>query len=671
MGYLPLSRDADAFYVGEVSYNGVKFPPAIHSKARFSPVYDDSGRISKYVRGTLLIEAYLFPGCLETPTSFAGAQGSTADIQVPYHPAPGLAALTDGSNNDVTTDTTMLEVRHRLCEPCQRLSFSYQGSGRVILNDPRYGQLDVDNGPKPKEVSWIPLTNKMAKVTWECEFAFCPGSQNNMMKGTSETVTSAGNRNIPSPYAQFPFEVDISNAPDGTTVRTITGCIEIAQTRLPADASISNGNAHAGASDVFDMLGLEKDILSVFPLLKQFKRRQDFRLSNDRKRVDFTIVDTEIHSDESFGVGIANEDVKLSTAGSLKSGGFRRWNTSLAGTVTVAAGYPKSVGWAEISRLFHKYYLELSSKGRPPLSISGYEVEDGPITSSKTGKSYPILREISLEDDLFSRDLSFSFRWDLFVEPKDLFKATGLFQPMSASETERTNNWDKWVFSMSKVMDTAGYQQLNLTQNDDVVVSLCIPWIGPKPKTVKPPKSLKPKVEKETETTPPTYPTQEQSTQAYLYSAYDNMFWIEAINHTLNHVPLSNQGLLQEKVANTDPRLNTKLTFNQETSGGGVLPEVQVVSHRIRPTTYILHCVGGAVRLGAVPQPPNVEKYGGLAVTKFGQDIIRPYNLGGGVDVVTGNTYSVHGLIWKKSYILPGIPANAKIKSDGHPQIFV
>src|ERR1700751_1700756 len=105
MTVTPLARD-NTFRAGfaegkEVSYNGVKFPPAIHATGSYEPAYDDAGRIRKYIRGKLQIEAILYPGCLDTPIGNV----------IPYYKAVsdsvGVTSIDDGNSHDFTTDTTM------------------------------------------------------------------------------------------------------------------------------------------------------------------------------------------------------------------------------------------------------------------------------------------------------------------------------------------------------------------------------------------------------------------------------------------------------------------------------------------------------------------------------------------------------------------------------------
>lgn len=666
----PLARDANRFRVGEVSYNGVRFPPALHSTGKFNPVYDDSGRIMKYLKGTLTVECYMFPGCIDAKVSVSGGTGTNI-YQLPYYHAADVESLTAGGG-DATTETLMTEIRKRLCEPGQQLTFRDQGFGLIDLNKYTGGPQDVDNGPHPREVKWVPLTNKMARVTWEVDFCFSP---------CADPRTGA----TPSQIAQFPYEVAISTDEKGLTVRTVTGCYEIAMSRYPTNTvstdtgsagriNTPSGNATARGSRPFDLLEIEKTILSYFNLLKQFKRTtQEFRLSNDRKRVDFTIVDSEIASDDAFGPGIADEQVKLSAAGQLSPGAFRRWNVSLNGSIEMMAGYPKSTGYAEIARLFDRYFNQLSTLGDAAKFLRTTTFSEQQVPPSSTERSFPILRNVRYEDDLFGRTLGFSFNWDLFVDPKTLFKATGLFQPIGADNSARNAAWDQWVYSISKVMDTGGYQQLGLNQNDDIVVSLCTPFIGPAPHVNRPPIPVpteQPKPPGGSFKSKGDEIPNAQSKTTNMYSAYDCRFDITAKHHTMSHVPLFASSPVKDSVGSAPNKaLTSGITFPQ--SSGENPTDYQVINHKIRPTTYILTMSGYAIRLGFPPSVPGVETYGDLPVTKVGEDIIKPMLLGGGIDVTTGKDYSIHGLVWKKQYILPSQPLNNKIKSDGHSPIYV
>lgn len=648
---VPFARDARAgSWLGEVSYNGIRFPPALKSQVKFEPVYDASNRVMKYMKASLHIEAYLFPGVLEQTTT-----SPDAIAKLPYEVASAVESSTEFLAGK-TTDVTMVEVAHRLSEPCQRLSFTYQGAGNILLNDAN-SPYDVDNGPKPKVTDWKPLTNKMAKVAWDCEACFSPCSSTN----------SAG---LVSYVAEFPFTVNTSIAENGSTVRIISGSYEVALTRFPnpTTANPPRGEHHAGVSRPFELNDSELFINARFPVMKQFMRKQEFILSNDRKTVDFTLTDTEIQSDEAFGIGCVNENVRLSTAGALNAGGFRKWGTSLSGNIELLAGYPKSYAIAEMGRLFDKFYTQSVTKGKQgPLQVVTSARESDPATN-ENDKSYGILRSIRFSDEIFGRTVDFTFNWDVFTSLETLFDATGIFKPVRKTNSDQNKAWGEWAVSMSEVVDT-GFQDLRFNENDDIIVSLCIPLIqgpassGRVPSTT-PDYRVKDKKVKGDDTS-----DKEKKEAAGTYSHYETQFGVEVEHHTLRHRPLKGIPAYQEQ-ALPNLKQSTQLEFQppSSTNTASLAPDI---FHKIRETSYTLVFSGMAVRLEYPVPVPHIASYGGQPVTRVGEDIILPRKLGNGLDVVTGKSYTLHGLIWQKRYALPLPPSGAVIDSDGHSAIYV
>lgn len=642
----PLARD-NTFRAGfsefkEVSYNGVKFPPAINATGSYEPVYDDSGRLMKYVRGKLHIEAYLFPGCLDPVVSNV----------IPYHApvAPyGVGIVTSGGF-DVTTDTTMNSIRDNLSTPCAHLRFEAQGFGSINLNDSVSGSnFDVDNGPKPKMISWTPLTNKMAKVVWECEFTFSP-------------CYSDGH--FPSYFAQFPFSVSIHTGPAGLTTRTITGKFETALTRIHE------------RSQEYSMKDQEQLVLSFFPVMKQFRRDQNFKFGMDRKTLEFTITDTEINSDDAFAPGCENEEVELSISGALNPGGFRRWAVSLSGSIDLMAGVQKVVAYDEITRLFDHYFRQLAYSGQSPAGdvtpswIEGLEIlkERSPF-----GTSFPILRDVKLTDHIFGRSINFSFHWDLFVNLSTLFKATGLFIPIESSPGGRNRDWTKWKASVETILNAGGYQELGFTQDNDIIVSLCQPLIGkPYPLFPIPGPDKKTKPKKEKPDAKDTTSDPDQTNKYDLYSMFESWFEHEEDSGTVYHTPLTTSSPVQEKLIANLSRKKTS-TYQLPTpssSSSSSIPPPKVLVHKLRPSTHIIVFKGVAIRLGFPVPYANASMHGDKSLLKIGTDLHKPFKVGNGVDVATGKNYSIHGLLWEKRYIVSNTPNNTNTVSDGHSIAF-
>lgn len=666
--HAPLSRQAEDFVVGNLYYNGVNFPPSRKMKGTYEPVYDDSGRIAKYLKGKIEVECILFPGCLEDPAVLAGS--SPSEYVLPYRRAQSVSAVTDGTSKDATTDTTLDEIRKRLSEPCQWLKIDKQGAGYVNLNDPTgLSPKDVNNGPKPQNIRWSPLTNKMAKVEWSIEFCFSPCDN-----------IATGQHSHGHDFCQFPFEVSMDINDRGLAVRTVTGKVELARTRIPTV------NANAGASESFSMLKLEQQILSVFPRGKQFQRTdQKFQMSADRKYVRFSIVDTEINSVDSYGEGILREDVRVTTSSSFDGDGacFTRWMTTMEGSINLIPGYTKVWAWQEMTRLLQRYMFSVAGSGRPPSAISGtsfddyYHLQNLNNTGLNAGQSLAILRNIKYTDNIFDRSVQFSYTWELFVNPDDIFKVTGLFTPIEATHNERDARWNKWLVSTSQIYDSGGWQQVEFNNNMDIVVSLCDAWYGPKATGIptlagQPTKEEKKapgdnKIKNHNKKVLPPPPDKNNKGANGFYSMYDCRFGIDSIHGSMSHTPLYSLPAARETASNYSRMLgdNGSIKLDNNYGSGGVEPPKPVV-HRVRPNTHIITMTGYAQRLGLLPQIPNVNSISGLPVYKIGVDKIRPVLLGGGIDLINGSTYSVHGLAWQKQYIVYGDPSEIKITSDGH-----
>ena len=671
MTVVPLSRDLSKFSVGTCSYNGINFPPVKKCKGTYEPVYDDSGRITKYIKGTLSVDCYLFPGCFE------GKYYEGQDIiRRNYNIAPAVQSTVDAtSNKDYTTDTTLQYVRQYLVEPCQHLKIQYQGFGHIDLNGTEAGSIrDVNNGPKPKLVRWTPLTNKMAHVEWEVEFCYSPCQM---------ISTSSGKQghNI----CQWPFTVSLEVGANGLSTRTISGRVEYRRTRIPSighiDEALPDTSFNtAGISENFSMNTMVRKVISVFPRMAQFKRtKESFVLSNDRKYLEFNIVDEEINSEDAYGEGIAQADVRIITSSNFDAGYFNRWATTLEGTIHLQPGYSKSWAWSEIVRLFTRY-CGTCNQGRPPKNIKLTDVDGTPNkTASSLKSSWAIMRQIKFTDNIFDRSVNFSYSWDLFVEPEDIFAVTGMFLPIEYAHSNRVASWNKWRVGARYVYDYGGWQQLEFAQDKDIVVSLCNPWSGPIPDLNKqypadpikqfkdPTTGAKPKRDNKKDMR-----ANNSVLEQGLYSNYLCAFGMSIGTSTFTHITLFSLPALSETAPDFNLKNSTKPTQlppepTKYDLGGQPIDWGKPISHRIRPQTQILTMQGFAERLGYPPQIPTVESVCGLPVTPIGVTRIEKHPGSSGVNIADGNDYSIHRMSWIKQYMVQGTGSgNFGIKSTGH-----
>lgn len=638
------------FRVGQVSYNGFVFPPAIHSSCKFTPVMDDSNRLMKYMRVDLRIECYLFNGA-----DYPGSNVLTDEYADPLaspnnasNPNSGSDAIANASN--ITTDETMRIARNELLEPGGHLIFTYQGSGNLQINGTS-GPKDVDNGPKPKIISWTPITNKMAKVVWEVSACFSPCAN------TTSGVT-------PSEIAQFPYSVNFEINENGLSVRTLTGVLEMARSM----------SEQSGTSTPYDTIEMQKQITQIFPMIPQFKRRQSYNLSEDRKSLRFSITDTEINSDEAYGPGCIQQDVTLSATASLQDGGFGKWRVALDGSITVAPGWEKRWAYTEISRIFQKIFVKNSVLGHR-LRANSVEQAPGGYYDDSDPDSFPILQSMRYSDELFGRTVSFGFEWGLYCRPLELFKATGLFKPIRNSFGAQVDAWGLWTTSISQLVDNGGYQQMKVTEADDIVVSLCQPLtIGSTSRgTVEPPIEV-PGGEQEPET------DTRDVDAGNSYSRVETKFEVEVDNGTVEHVPLgdespTNPEVYESTVEDLDFMWRRLGPYSTPPSSGvstDPLPAStsKKIMHKTRPSTHTLVFSGYMERLCYPPPIPEVHTYLGVPVYKIGKDYIKHCTLGLGIDLNTGKNYSRHGLYWEQRYALPNPPSSSIIRSDGHPELY-
>ena len=428
MTVVPIARDANSL-IGTLKYNRFTFPPVRKSSGKFEPVYDSSGRVLKYIKGTITVETVVFPGCVDPAVSGVIPRRSAASVIE--------SAINTPLN---TTDVALTYLRYALLEPAQELVIEWQGCGGIHLNDFNgTGVRDVNNGPKPQLLKWTPYGNKAANIEWTVEFCFAPCA----FSGSGEANSS---------IAEFTFSIDTNIGFSGLTTRTISGTYEIPLTRK----SKFQLNLSAGDTYGFNMLEMQVDILKYFPRMTQFKRtNQSFNLSNDRKTVEFSITDEEIDSDDGYGIGIADQDIKITASSSMEGGGggFRVWQVSLDGEITLFAGFPKTYAWNEIAWHYNKLFIEKSVLGIYPkkLGKTDYAYDKIPEPAPGQSRSKAILRGARFTDNLYGRSVSFSYNWQLFCDPRYIFTATGMFQPLEGTWNEREKTWREWVVSLDQI----------------------------------------------------------------------------------------------------------------------------------------------------------------------------------------------------------------------------
>lgn len=462
----------DQFDLGQVTYNGFLFPPALNSSVQCTPVYDDTDRSLMYMMYRIRVEFII-------DLDHVGKLGEAAGENV--------AKDTGASKGSI--DNQIAHLRRQLCQVGRKLHIANIGLGPdLYINDPAINSVwDVTWGPKPRVISWKPLgMNRACSVVWECEVGLVE------CENPSASIKERYQGEVDKPYkkplyfGQLPWNIlqlyynqswDISET--GGSTKTYEAALETRGQINPADIR-----------SVMDCA----DNYRVFfepPLQAGFKRVRSYRLDNKKTRLDITITDQEFESDWPLPPGIVDIDTSYSISSSLlgktpfgNTAAFNTWQASISGSFTLAKGFHPY--WRRV----YPYYLILlliRSRYSPEVPYSSGGGPAGKtiltVTPSMDVKGaipeFAIPLDFSITEDIFSRTFSFSFSFLKWSPPEEAAARLAFGNPpnqyVEVSTNERTqfatmlanagDNWD-WNVWMESVYGTG-----NDTTNNDFLPS--------------------------------------------------------------------------------------------------------------------------------------------------------------------------------------------------------
>ena len=375
-----------------VAYNGITFPsPLTHLRISSRSVFDDAQRTIKYVSYTLELEAVLASG--NAGTSF-----------------------------------TVAAYQQKLQEPGRRLTVSNTGFFEV---DTQLFNADVEFGPKPRLLSWEPLgAHLAARVFWVCEFAISPCVLGEL------NVSYPGIPGGTGQLAAFNYVVGYSISADGLSARSVTGFLETWLDRINGSRLTSR------TADDYRFL-----IKPTVPL--GFRRvRQEFTLSQDRRRLDFAIVDEEIDSDRPLAGGAVQMQVRQRVgADAEKKGGMNVWDGEFTGTIKIDRGRSQSDAWV-IFLITIRERLKW---------IKDHSFAGGGV----------MLLGLEFDEEIFGRTASFALRYRQFTTLDGILEASGLWQSVPGTD------WGLYRTSLQQAWSERGHAQLRYNPGQDVIIDLC------------------------------------------------------------------------------------------------------------------------------------------------------------------------------------------------------
>lgn len=352
----------------------------------------------------------------------ADGSGRTVAYNVYTITIRGPAYVAGGS-----TESILPDMRTRLTAYAGEFRYVNKGLGPLIINIPGGGGTrDVIWGPKPTLLRFKPM-GIAAEVTWSVEIAIpdCEHAQTQFR------------------LMEFVFRLVFSIDSSGYTRRTYSGYLRIPQTRRSVrDKKLS---------DTADRY--RETIVPVLP--PGFQRiSQDYPLSEDKCRLDFTIVDEEMPPNiPPPGIQRATASHSISTSDHIAS--TTRWHGTLQASYEVGRDQDKSVA-------FHAFARWLQER-RQIIERNAFV---GPVKDP----SRVIVNSFSMsEPEVYGRQTaSFSASYTVLLPRKHLLKASGLWQPLGDSD------WRQWV---ARTQETSyhirGNARLKHLADEDILIDLC------------------------------------------------------------------------------------------------------------------------------------------------------------------------------------------------------
>jgi hypothetical protein len=368
-----------------ITYNGVQFggadaafksvPPEYSVQG--SMVYDEAGRAVTGVEYTLTVRTKFYE-------SSEDALSTNADA-----------------------------VKSRLSTPGKELKIEGIGVGfGTIRNDLKYG-------PQPVSCEWQPLGQLMWELIWTVRFF----------------VSECGSANAPAlAWMAWNYDTTWQNDFEGTTARTISGYVEIAGKRNPANPKMITAVADQCRDNI--------QIITP-PYFKRTNNvwKEDF----SKRRIDFVVVDEQLPGD-SFPPGItqAGGHCDFSSVGP----GFAKSTVNIGLSLKVAPGVaPGVAGTMIINAMIAKMNAMQRRNPRGTVIPRGFSLRNRKYDESRITEG----------------QASFEMTQCLSA----MLNAAGIWEPLT------DGNYQQWRTSVEKLWGNRGVSNLGTRLTDDVILDIC------------------------------------------------------------------------------------------------------------------------------------------------------------------------------------------------------
>lgn len=592
------------FQGGQIIYNGILLNLTTQHRAKVTPVYSDSDRMVKYLNYVFTVEAVIVadacnpsdsPGNYPPGSYRAFHQETTGAILAEMREQ----LLEEGGELYLKEvglgyDLHVVPARKDLHGVSTHTSLNLQKGGTTSMGSPAsMTRMDVKHGPKPRELAWEPLSSRAARIVWSVEFnlARCYDEEGQIV-ATDALVNWSLNE-------------------AGLTTRTVNGYYEVAVNQQVYGGDDNNEKKSTNDADRFRYW-----IRLDWAPLAGFHRTQTYSLSEDRSRLTYTLVDTEIDTGQNaYYPGVINADVVKTTQnqGALDWGkSDTQWSMTLSGSIEVRPGLSPKVAWAAFITIV-----------REQLSYfrDGTKKDEGGIANEQrkefqTKGDFMILTGVTISEPLFGRSMSFTLSWMFTTKLEHLIEATGHFRPLDtrkkeklpgATEPEKIHNWDLHSKSLAKVQGERGIANMRLHYTEDHQVGVCNFRESPVLRYFERPPTELPNSEPILESRKPDPETSYRDYQSQAGYDEDTGTVIQKTLRTPTEEPKEFQG------SRADFRKAITLEIAGKQYAGGI-NEPTVISHRRGDSVFRVTLVGYAIRAGYIANIPTLQSWNGIPV---------------------------------------------------------
>jgi hypothetical protein len=330
-----------------------------------------------------------------------------------------------------TTDDAMTFIRRRLTRMAGEFRYRAIGLGDLTINVPAESNMrDVIWGPKPTILKWRPHGQLTAEVTWTVEIAIPP---------CDDVATWRYG------IMEMCWSVDWSIDKSGYTTRTFSGHLSVPQTRDSVDSRTLSDQADRWRE-------------WLTPAIPPGFRRTpgNFRLSEDKCRLNFSMIDEEIGPNyPPPGVIDVQASHSFSTGNQLGA----TWTGTLSATYEMERGTPRSDAFYHFMTLLRDRQAESAR-------------QFSRLPGGRREKVLPIPRAFSMsEPEIYGRrGAAFSCTYTFVCSLPDMLRASALWRPVPGS------NWQQWAGSLAaNALSSRGNAGMRFAADGDYIIDLCLP----------------------------------------------------------------------------------------------------------------------------------------------------------------------------------------------------